>query len=83
MKLVFRKNEAGEISVFRKEASAEKPFVYRIIVRYYLLNELFDLDESLDKFMEALVVQCCGFSIDLSFKNVGVKINPVVYFTYR
>ncbi|MBK6630502.1 MAG: hypothetical protein IPG33_05350 [Betaproteobacteria bacterium] len=53
MKLVFRKNEAGEISVFRKEAGMEKPFVYVEMIKELIESRLMDEPEVLGNFSDA------------------------------
>lgn len=53
MKLVFRKNEAGEISVFRKEAGTEKPFIYVEMIKELIESRTIDEAEVLGNFSEA------------------------------
>jgi hypothetical protein len=53
MKLVFRKNEAGDISVFRKEAGTEKPFVYVEMIKELIESPSMDEAEVLGNFSDA------------------------------
>lgn len=53
MKLVFRKNEAGEISVFRKEAGTEKPFVYVEMIKELIESPSMEEAEMLGNFSDA------------------------------
>jgi hypothetical protein len=53
MKLVFRKNESGEISVFRKEVDAEKPFVYVEMIKELIESRTIDEAEVIGNFSDA------------------------------
>lgn len=53
MKLVFRKNEAGEISVFRKEDDTEKPFVYVEMIKELIESRSMDEVEVHGNFSDA------------------------------